>query len=129
MDVIQDLLWILLLSGGIVLVIVIIVVLLRLKNSIESLLQEITRFGQRTEPVLEKLESVAEKTEEALNMITENREALREATGYIRSVAANIYRLENTLQEQIEPSVNALARRLMGFRRGVESFLDVLKRR
>ncbi|MCZ7555811.1 MAG: hypothetical protein M5R41_05345 [Bacteroidia bacterium] len=129
MDVIQNLLWIVLLAGGIALVVVLIMVLLRLKSSIELLLQEVQRFGDRTEPILEKLEKVAVKTEEALEMITENREALSEATGYIRKVAANIYRIENALQEQIEPSVMALARRLSGVRRGIETFLDVLRRR
>ncbi len=129
MEVIQNLLWTALLAGGIVLVIVLITVLLRLKNSIDILLQEFQRFGQRTEPILEKLETVAGKTEEALTMITENRQALTEATGFIRRTAENIYRIENTLQEQIEPSVNALARRLLGFRRGIETFLDVLRSR
>ncbi len=129
METIQNILWIILLAGGIALVIVVITVLIRLKKSIDLLLKDLQEFGQRTEPILEKLQSVADKTEETLIMINENRQALTDATGFIRRTAENIYRIENTLQEQIEPSVNALARRLMGFRRGIDTFLEVLRSR
>ena len=129
MDTIQNLLWIALLAGGIVLVVVIITVLLRLKKSIDDLLQEIHQIGQSTNPLVAKLEAAAEKADETLAIINENREALSTATMYLRRTAENIYRLENTFQVQIEPSVNALARRLMGLRRGIETFLDAMQGR
>lgn len=129
METVQDIAWITLLLSGVVLVVVVITVLLRLRNSIDVLLQEIQRFGQRTEPILDKLEAVATKTEEALTMITENREALRQATDNLRTVTANIRRLETTLQEQIEPVVVGVASRLAGIRNGIAAFLDTLRKR
>ncbi len=129
METVQDIAWIALLLSGVVLVVVVITVLLRLRNSIDVLLQEIQRFGQRTEPILDKLEAVATKTEEALTMITENREALRQATDNLRTVTANIRRLETALQEQIEPVVMGVASRLAGVRNGIAAFLDTLRKR
>ncbi|MBE0644814.1 MAG: hypothetical protein IH600_12090 [Bacteroidetes bacterium] len=124
MDVLQDILLLVLLVGGIVLVFVVISVLRSTKTAIENISNDIRRLSDETIPVLAEVREVAEQTSEALKVVSENREKLTAAAEYVRKVTENIYRLENLLQEQVEPGVAGLARRLSGIRRGIDVFLD-----
>jgi len=129
MDTIQDILLIALLLGGLVLMIVVIIVLLRLRTSIDILLSELRKFGERSEPILENLEKVTERTDETLTMIVENREAITESVEYARKIMANIHRLEHTVQREIEPALMGITRRLVGLYKGIEAFVSSLSSR
>lgn len=123
METIQDILLLLLLIGGLVLVGVLISVLLSMRRTIETIGSDIRRLSDETVPVLGKIQETVEQTGEALTVITENRATLAAAAENVRKVTENIYRLENLLQEQVEPGVAGLARRLAGLRRGIDTFL------
>lgn len=124
MDVLQDILLLVLLAGGIVLVFVLISVLRTTRTTLENISTDIRRLSDQTLPVLTKVQEVAEQTGEAMTVISENREKLTAAAEYVRKVTENIYRLENILQEQVEPGVVGLAKRLAGLRKGIDVFLD-----
>ncbi len=124
MDVLQDILLLVLLVGGIVLVLVLISVLRATRKTLENISDDIRRLSDQTIPVLAKVQEVAEQTGEAMKVISENREKLTAAAEYVRKVTENIYRLENVLQEQVEPGVVGLANRLAALRRGIDVFLE-----
>lgn len=124
MDTLQEILLLILLVGGIALIGVLISVLLSMRRTLETIGNDIRRLSDETVPLLLKIEETIEMTKQALTVVHENRERLAAATEFIRKVTANIYRLESLLQEQIEPSVEGLARRLAGLRRGVDTFVD-----
>jgi predicted nucleic acid-binding Zn-ribbon protein len=128
MDTVLDILSSVLLFGGIALIVVLIIVLFRLKNGIDQLIAEVRHIRTKSEPILDKVEAVASKTEEVLEMLTENREALTETTAYLRNTAANIYRLEQMLQEHIEPTLLFVVRKISGVRKGIEAFFAALRR-
>lgn len=123
MDTLQDILLLLLLIGGLALVGVLISVLLSVRKTLETIASDIRRLSDETMPVLGSIQETVERTGEALTVITENRENIAAATRNVRKVTENIYRLENLLQEQVEPGVAGLARRLAGLRRGIDTFL------
>lgn len=124
MDTIQEILLLLLSLGGLVLMGVLVSVLFSVRRTLETIGNDIRRLSDETVPLLEKIEETIELTKDALSVITENREKLSAASEYVRKVAANIYRIENMLQEHVEPGVAGLARRLAGFRRGIDTFLE-----
>jgi Na+-transporting methylmalonyl-CoA/oxaloacetate decarboxylase gamma subunit len=118
----QNILLILLTVGGIALTIVLIAVLFRILNLLQHVMQDIRRLSDEAVPTLKQLQQVAERTDEALQVITDNKLAVAEAVGNLRKVTENIYRLENILQEQVEPTFVSIANRLSGFRKGIDTF-------
>lgn len=124
METIQEILLLLLSLGGLVLMGVLVTVLISVRRTLETIGNDIRRLSDETVPLLEKIEETIDLTKEALSVITENREKLSAASEYVRKVAANIYRIENMLQEQVEPGVAGLVRRLAGFRSGIDTFLE-----
>ena len=129
MDMLQDILLLVLLAGGIVLVFVMITVLRSLRSTLAAISADVQRLSDEAVPVLRKVQQVAEQSSEALTVISENRGKLSAAAENIRKVTENIYRLENLLQEQLEPSVAGLARRLAGVRHGIDAFFETWRRR
>lgn len=123
METLQEILLLLLTIGGLVLVGVLISVLVSMRKTLETMGSDIRRLSDETIPVLGQIKETIEQTGEALTVITENREKFAAAADNVRKVTDNIYRLESLLQEQIEPSVVGLARRLAGLRRGIDTFL------
>ncbi|MFZ1730594.1 MAG: hypothetical protein WBQ23_06665 [Bacteroidota bacterium] len=123
MDILQDILLIVLLIGGIVLTFVLISVLRSTQKTLEDIGKDIRQLSTEATSVFKKVDQVAAQASEALNVISENRGKLSAAAENIRKVTENIYRLENLLQEQLEPGVAGLARRIAGIRRGIDSFL------
>lgn len=124
MDILQDVLLLVLLIGGIILIGVLLYVLLSTRRAIHALTTDIRRLSEKTYPILEHLEEATRQSTEVLAMITENRDKITNAVENVRKVTENIYRLENTLQEQVEPGVIGLARRLAALRHGIDSFLE-----
>lgn len=124
MEGLQDILLLVLLFGGIVLVGVLLYVLISTQRAMQSLSTDIHRLSEKTYPVLEQIEEGAREATDVLAMISENREKVSNAVENVRKVTENIYRLENTLQEQIEPGVIGLARRLAALRLGIDSFIE-----
>ncbi|MDX9758770.1 MAG: hypothetical protein RBU27_06380 [Bacteroidota bacterium] len=124
MDTLQEILILVLLIGGIALIGVLISVLLSMRRTLETIGTDIRRLSDETVPLLVKIEETIEMTKQALTVVEENREKLAAATNFVHKVTENIYRLESMLQDQIEPSVAGLARRLSGLRRGVDTFVD-----
>ena len=123
METLQEILLLLLTIGGLVLVGVLISVLVSMRKTLETMGSDIRRLSDETIPILGQIKETIEQTGEALTVITENREKFAAAAENVRKVTDNIYRLESLLQEQIEPSVVGLARRLSGLRRGIDTFL------
>jgi chromosome segregation ATPase len=123
-DTLQEILILVLLIGGIALIGVLISVLLSMRRTLETIGTDIRRLSDETVPLLVKIEETIEMTKQALTVVEENREKLAAATNFVHKVTENIYRLESMLQDQIEPSVAGLARRLSGLRRGVDTFVD-----
>jgi endonuclease III len=128
METIQEILLLMLSVGGLVLMGVLVTVMISMRRTLDKIGDDIRRLSDETVPLLEKIEETIELTKIALSVITENREKISAASEYVRKVAANIYRIENMLQEQIEPSVAGLAQRLVGLRRGVDTFLEIWHR-
>lgn len=128
METIQEILLLMLSVGGLVLMGVLVTVMISMRRTLDKIGDDIRRLSDETVPLLEKIEETIELTKNALSVITENREKISAASEYVRKVAANIYRIENMLQEQIEPSVAGLAQRLVGLRRGVDTFLEIWHR-
>ncbi|GEM_PF-1330552 len=124
MDAIQDILLLILTIGGIVLTIILITVLLRFHKLLQQAQYDLKRISDEAVPALRKSQQVAARTEEALTVVTDNRMAVTNAVENVRKVTENLYRLENILQQQVEPSVVGLANRLAGIRRGIDSFLS-----
>jgi peptidoglycan hydrolase CwlO-like protein len=129
MDVLQDILLIVLLIGGIVLTFVSISMLRSSQKTLETIGKDIQRLGNEAASVFSHVERVAEQASEALTIISENRVKISAAAENIRKVTENIYRLENLLQEQLEPGVAGLARRIAGVRRGIDAFFESWRRR
>jgi len=129
MDSIQDILLLILTVGGIALSIVLISAIVRINRLVEQIRGDIQRLADEAVPTLQKSREVAARTEDALSVITDNRRSISTAVENVRKVTENIYRLEQILQEQLEPSVVGLAKRLAGLRTGVESFLAAWRRK
>lgn len=129
MATIQDILYLLLTTGSIVLVGILVVVALRISRLLQRLSQDIRRITDETVPTLKRLQQAAERADEAMTVVTDNRAAISNAVENLRQVTENIYRLENILQEQVEPSVVGLAQRLAGLRRGIDTFLETWRNR
>lgn len=129
MATIQDILYLLLTTGSIVLVGILVVVALRISRLLQRLSQDIRRITDETVPTLKRLQQAAERADEAMTVVTDNRAAVSNAVENLRQVTENIYRLENILQEQVEPSVVGLAQRLAGLRRGIDTFLETWRNR
>ena len=129
MDALQDILLLILMVGGIVLTIILITVLLRTHKLIQQAQHDLKRISDEAVPALRRSQQVAARTEEALTVITDNRQAVTNAVENIRRMTENLYRLENILQQQVEPSVIGLANRLAGIRRGIDSFLATWRSR
>jgi len=129
MDALQDILLLILTIGGIVLTVILITVLLRMHKLIQQAQLDLKRISDEAVPALRRSQQVAARTEEALTVITDNRPAVSSAIENVRKVTENIYRLENILQQQVEPSVIGLANRLAGIRRGIDSFLATWRNR
>lgn len=123
MESFQAILLLILTLGGIVLIVVIIASLLRFNRLMQQIKVDLKRISDEAVPALKKSQQVAARTEEALTVITDNRQTITNAVGNIHKVTENLYRLENILQKQVEPSVVGLANRLSGIRRGIDSFL------
>ena len=128
MDTLQDILLTLLMVGGIVIVGVFVSVMLAVRRAIDNIGADVRRLTEEMLPMLAKMQETVDQTKDALSVITENRATLSAAANNIRKVTENIYRLENILQEQLEPGITGLARRLAGIRRGIETFLDNWRR-
>ena len=122
MEALQDILLILLTLAGVILLFVLVSVLLRAQKLLQGVNENMQRISDEAVPTLKNLQQVSERTEEALRVITDNREKVTEAVDNLRKVTENIYRLENILQEQVEPTVVSLANRLAGLRKGIEPF-------
>ncbi len=129
MATLQNVLLILLSVGGVVLIIILTVVLLRIARLLQQATEDLRRIGDETVPTLKRLQQVADRTDEALTVITDNRASVTQAVDNLRKVTENIYRLENILQEQVEPAVTGIAQRLAGFRRGIDTFLETYRNR
>ena len=129
MATVQHILLLALTAGGIILVVVLTVVLLRVARLLQQLSTDVRRISDETIPTLKRMQQIADRTEEALTVITDNRAAVTTAVENVRKVTDNIYRLENLLQEQVEPSVRGLASRLSGLRKGIDTFLDTWRNR
>ncbi len=129
MDILNDILLLLLLTGGVILIFVLVTVLRSVRRTLDTISADIHRLSDEAVPVLRKVQQVADQSSEALTMISENRGKLSAAAENIRKVTENIYRLENMLQEQLEPSVAGLARRLAGIRQGIDAFFETWRRR
>lgn len=122
MEALQDILLILLTLAGVILLVVLTSVLLRTQKLLQGVNENMQRISDEAVPTLKNLQQVSERTEEALTVITDNREKVTEAVDNLRKVTENIYRLENILQEQVEPTVVSLANRLSGLRKGIDTF-------
>ncbi|MCB2204161.1 DUF948 domain-containing protein [bacterium] len=129
MATLQDVLYLLLTAGSIVLVCVLIVVALRISRLVLRLGEDVRRITDETVPALKRVQQVTDRTDEALTVVTDNRAAVSNAVENLRKVTENIYRLENILQEQVEPTVTGLAQRLAGLRRGIDTFLETWRKR
>jgi uncharacterized protein YoxC len=129
MDAIQDILLLILTIGGIVLAIVLISSILRINRLIDQIRGDIQRISDEAIPTLRQSREVAARTEDALSVITDNRPAITSAVENVRKVTENIYRLEQILQEQVEPSVVGLAHRLSGLRKGIDSFITTWRQK
>lgn len=129
MATLQNVLLLALTVGGIILVVIMIFVLLRIARLLQQASDDLRRIGDETVPALRRLQQVADRADEALTVITDNRASVTSAVENVRKVTENIYRLENVLQEQVEPAVIGLAQRLAGFRRGIDTFLATWRNR
>ncbi len=128
MDALQDILLIAVLIAGIVLIGVLISVLLSMRRTLVTIGEDVRRLSDEIAPVINKVQEVATQTSEVLAIIEENREKFAAATENVRRMTANVYRLQNLLQEQIEPGLTGIARRIAGVRSGVEAFLERWRR-
>lgn len=124
MDAIQDIVLLILTIGGIVLTVILITVMLRSLRLLQQAQHDLKRISDESVAALRKSQQLAARAEEALTVITDNRPAITNAVENMRKMTENIYRLENILQQQVEPSVIGLANRLVGIRRGIDSFLS-----
>jgi hypothetical protein len=124
MDAIQDILLIAVLVAGIALIGVLISVLLSMRRTLLKIGDDIRSLSDELVPVINKVQEVAIQTSEVLAIIEENRERITAATEYVRKMTANVYRLQNILQVQIEPGLTGLARRIAGVRSGIEAFVE-----
>lgn len=122
MDTLQDILLVLLTGAGVILLFVLIRVLLRAQRLLQGVDANVRRISDEAVPTLRNLQQVTERTEEALRVITDNREKVTAAVDNLHKVTENIYRLENILQQQVEPTVVSLANRLAGLRKGIDTF-------
>ncbi|MFA6233006.1 MAG: hypothetical protein WC824_02295 [Bacteroidota bacterium] len=129
MDLLQNILINILLVGGIVLVVVLIYILRSTRQTLETISGDIRRLSDEATLVFNQVQHFAEKATEALTVVSENRAKISAASENIRKVTQNIYRLENLLQEQVEPGLVSLMRTIAGVRHGIESFLESWRRR
>lgn len=125
---VNSVLFSLLLLAGLALASTLIYVLYRLSQTLRVLEHEVTTLTRTVAPLLEKAESLTEQADATLRMFQEHREALAVSVEYIRKTAGNIYRLENIIQEQVEPSLQGIASVLAGARRGLAAFIDTWRR-
>lgn len=128
MDVLQNILINILLVGGIVLVVVLIYILRSTRQTLETISSDIRRLSDEGALVFNQVQRFAEQATEALTVISENRSKLAAAAENVRKVTQNIYRLENLLQEQVEPGLVSLVHTIAGVRHGIESFLESWRR-
>jgi len=124
----QDILLLLLTEGGIALTIVLIAVLVRVLKLLQRVTHDIRRLSDEAVPTLKNMQQTAQRTDEALTVITDNRQTITTAVDNLRKVTENIYRLENTLQEQVEPTIISLANRLSGIRKGIDTFVEAWRK-
>jgi predicted PurR-regulated permease PerM len=129
MATIQQILILLLTAGGIALAVVLVMVLFRVVRLLQQLTEDMRRIGDEMVPTLKHVQSMTLKAEEALSVVSDNREAVSQAVENLRKVTENIYRLENILQEQVEPSLTGLAYRLSGIRKGIDSFFETWRKK
>lgn len=118
----------LLLLSGIVLAGALVYVLLRLVSTLRVLEHEVTTLTETVKPLLEKAERLTERADLTLAMFQEHRDALSASVEYIRKVTANVYRLQNIVQQQVEPSLTSFASMLGGARRGIATFIETWRR-
>lgn len=118
----------LLLLSGIVLAGALVYVLLRLVSTLRVLEREVTTLTGTLSPLLEKADRLTERAEETLVMFQEHRDSLAASVENIRRVTANVYRLQNIVQQQVEPSLTSFASMLGSARRGIATFIETWKR-
>ncbi|PLX31071.1 MAG: hypothetical protein C0600_06530 [Ignavibacteria bacterium] len=128
MDVLQDILLILLTLAGVIVLFVLVSVLLRAQKVLQDVNESVQKISDEAVPTLRSIQQVSDRTEEALRVVTDNREKVTEAVDNLRKVTENIYRLENILQQQVEPTFVSLANRLAGIRKAIDTFFAYWRR-
>ena len=105
-----------------------IVVLFRITKSIANMQIELTALTRTVIPLVERMNSLTVQVEETLEIVTEHRNGIAESIETIRRVTRNVARLQQLVQDQIEPPLAEFASLLMGVRKGVVTFAERWRR-
>jgi peptidoglycan hydrolase CwlO-like protein len=105
-----------------------IVVLFRITKTIGTMQAELTALTRTVIPLVERMNSLTVQVEETLEIVTEHRNGITESVDNIRRVTRNIARLQQLVQEQIEPPLVEFASLLAGLRKGVGTFAERWRR-
>lgn len=101
-----------------------IVVLFRITKTIASMQTEMTALTRTVIPLVERMNALTVQVEGTLEIVTEHRNGIAESIDNIRRVTRNIARLQQLVQNQIEPPLAEFASLLSGLRKGVSTFAE-----
>jgi peptidoglycan hydrolase CwlO-like protein len=105
-----------------------IIVLFRITKTIASMQTELTALTRTVIPLVERMNSLTVQVEDTLEIVTEHRNGIAESIDNIRRVTRNIARIQQLVQNQIEPPLAEFASLLAGIRKGVGTFAERWRR-
>ena len=109
---------------GTLLIVAVIIIIIRIAKTIGTMQAEITTLTRTVVPLVERMNSLTVQVERTLEIVSEHRSAITESVENIRRVTRNIARVQQLVQDQIEPPLAEFASLLSGIRRGVTTFVD-----
>jgi uncharacterized protein YoxC len=124
MSDVNSVLFTVLLVMGSALIAVIIAVVFRVAKAVDAVQTELGALNRTVVPLLERINVLAESTQQTLASLTRHSEALGETFDNLRAVSGNVRRLEEIVQDQIEPTLRSFASLIASVRRGLQSFID-----
>ena len=113
---------------GTLLIVVVIFVIVRVSKTIGTMQVEITQLTDTVIPLVERMSDLTQQVEQTVAIVTQHADGIAESVDNIRRVTRNIARLQQIVQDQIEPPLMEFASLLAGVRRGVNTFAERWRR-
>ncbi len=98
-------------------------VLIRLRNVLAVVEEDVREVSAKAIPVLENLEVITEKVKNVAESIDEQVESVKDSIHSVKEIAENIVRFERDIQERIEQPVLETVGTLAAIIKGVRTFV------